>query len=82
MHERLWGVRLTCPTGGTYQWNAQDLTMESTACGHPGAQKAGGAAPDPLAGVTMANFGLTFADHGLRARVEWERAVPAGAAKP
>ncbi|MBA3938511.1 MAG: hypothetical protein H0X38_13715, partial [Planctomycetes bacterium] len=83
VHERLWGVRLICPAGGTYAWNALDLTMESTACGHPGAPKATGTAADFLADIASANFGLTFADHGLRARVELERAAPAaGAAKP
>jgi hypothetical protein len=35
VHQRLWGTRLVCPFGGTYRWNKDWLSMESTALGAP-----------------------------------------------
>src|SRR6185295_17610682 len=75
MHEKLWGVKLLCPAGGKYVWNEKYLTMESTVLGHPGEPKA----PPrdklltPLARLRSGNFGLTFENQGLRARVVIER---------
>lgn len=70
VHQRLFGTILACPGGGTYVWNQADGTMESTVYGHPGQMKEGpGLLRPPLDRLTMANFGLTFENDGLRASV-------------
>lgn len=70
VHERVWRERLVCPGGGRYVWNEAWQTMESTVYGHPGEPKAGPAMPPVLNEYSNANFGLTFEEQGLRARVE------------
>jgi len=70
LHERWWGVRLTCPGGGKYVWNEEFQTLESTAFGHPGAPKLPDVTPSLVSGFTGARFGLTFEEQGLRARAE------------
>jgi hypothetical protein len=47
--------------------------MESTVYGHPGQPKSGPKATAAIEQFQTANFGLTFEDHGLRARVELNR---------
>jgi hypothetical protein len=66
LHEQLWGVKLLCPGGGTYVWNNQWHTMESTVFGHPGEPKSGTASLFP--GMTDANLGITFENQGLSAK--------------
>ncbi|MCE9606670.1 MAG: hypothetical protein K8U03_17410 [Planctomycetia bacterium] len=73
LHERLWGVRLTCPGGGKYVWNDTWQTMESTLYGHPGEPKLGSGAPPQLSDFSRVRFGLTFEEQGLRARGELTR---------
>ncbi len=74
VHERLWYVRLLCPGGGEYRWNEQWKTMESTVYGHPGAPLVGPSVlRPPLSEFSFGNFGLTFADGGLRARASFAR---------
>jgi hypothetical protein len=73
VHERLWGTRLICPGGGEYTWNSDWKTMESTVYGHPGQPKVGPSVPQALDRFLSGNFGLTFEDQGLRARVELTR---------
>ena len=73
LHERIWHTRLVCPGRGEYAWNAEWQTMESTVYGHPGEPKRGPAAPPTLSSFTSGNFGLTFEEQGLRARVSLER---------
>src|SRR5262249_50862670 len=73
VHERLWHTTLVCPGGGQYVWNDQWKTMESTVYGHPGEPKAGPKATSVLGRFQNANFGLTFEEHGLRARMELSR---------
>lgn len=70
VHERLWHAKLLSPNGGSYVWNDEWKTMESTVYGHPGQPKKGPAFPAGLARMKAANFGLTFEDKGLRARME------------
>jgi len=74
LHEQFWQTKLICPGGGTYVWNAQWQTMESTVYGHPGEPKKGPGKFLPLARVTSANLGLTFENQGLSARAVLERA--------
>ncbi len=73
LHARLWGVHLVCPVGGTYRWNAQYHTMESTVFGHPGEPKRAMNMPWPLRNYRQGDFGLTFEEHGLRAKAVLER---------
>ncbi|HEV8060693.1 MAG TPA: hypothetical protein VGP68_12500, partial [Gemmataceae bacterium] len=70
LHDRIWGTKLLCPGGGKYVWNDEWKTMESTVYGHPGQPKVGPATPSGLARFKAANFGLTFEEQGLRARME------------
>lgn len=73
-HEHLWHVRLLCPGGGKYRWNEEWQTMESTVYGHPGVPLAGPSIlRPPLSEFSFGNFGLTFADGGLRARATLAR---------
>ena len=74
LNQQYWQTKLVCPGGGKYVWNEKWQTMESTVYGHPGEPKPGPAMPPVLAGLVHANFGLTFENDGLRARVELERA--------
>lgn len=80
LHERYWGVKLVCPGGGTYVWNDEWRTMESTVFGHPGRPATPDAGQASILGFDDASFGLTFErfgplsrDIGLRARVELAR---------
>jgi hypothetical protein len=70
VHEKLWKVTLICPGGGKYVWNNEWKTMESTVYGHPGEAKRGEETPAGLEQFGSANFGLTFEEQGLRARME------------
>ncbi len=73
LHEELWKQRLLCPGGGEYVWNEQWQTMESTVYGCPAAPKPGPAIPPLLNLVKHGDFGLTFEEQGLRARVSLDR---------
>ncbi len=81
VHARIWHERLICPGGGQYVWNDAWKTMESTVYGHPGEPKPGPQAPPGLLDFRFANFGLTFEDQGLRARLTLDRELPAGEKK-
>jgi hypothetical protein len=74
VHERLWQTHLIDPAGGTYTWNAALQTMESSAFGCPAAPKPGPAFPPVVQSLRQGNFGMTFENQGLRARVELQRA--------
>jgi hypothetical protein len=76
LHEQFWQRKLICPGEGEYRWNTEWHTMESTAYGHPGEPRQAAALPALLRSLTAANFGQTFEDNGLRARVELRRAAP------
>jgi len=72
-HARLWHERLLCPGGGHYAWNEEWHTMACTACGHPGAPAKHPPRPPVLATFEAIDFGLTFENGGLRARVALQR---------
>jgi hypothetical protein len=67
-HEQFWHLRLLCPGGGTYSWNEDFNTFESTVFGHPGQPKETDILSDPLYNIAEVNLGLTFEENGLRAR--------------
>jgi len=69
LHERYWQTRLVCPGGGQYVWNEQWQTMESTVFGSPAAPQEGPVATPLLQTVKFGNFGVSFEEQGLRARV-------------
>jgi len=73
VHERVFGVRLTCPAGGVYAWNEADGTMESSVLGHRGAPRGRAELPAAWTRFEAARLGLTFEPDGLRARAELER---------
>jgi hypothetical protein len=73
LHEQFWQVRLLCPGGGQYVWNEHWKTMESTVYGSPAEPRTGPVGPDLLRRIERGNFGLTFEEQGLRARVELAR---------
>jgi len=73
VEEQVWHTALVCPGGGKYVWNADYQTMESTVYGHPGQPRFGPDVPAPLADVRWIDFGLTFENHGLRAKAEIHR---------
>ncbi|MCP4220155.1 MAG: hypothetical protein GY765_36325 [bacterium] len=72
-HRKYWQTRLLCPGGGTYVWNPEFNTMESTIFGHPGQPKQPDKSSDPLFDIIDANLGVTFESSGLRARGELTR---------
>ncbi len=72
LHEERWGVKLVCPGGGTYSWNAEWNTMESSVFGHPGQPRDNLKTP-VLFSFTSANLGLTFEPNGLSAKAVIER---------
>jgi hypothetical protein len=47
--------------------------MESTVFGHPAKSKVGVGFPDQLKQLKLGNFGVTFEESGLRARLELNR---------
>ncbi|MDY0167233.1 MAG: hypothetical protein RBS80_11865 [Thermoguttaceae bacterium] len=73
LHARFWQTELICPGDGSYAWNDRWQTMESTVYGHPAEPKEGPAAPPLLGQLRHGNFGLSFEEQGLRARVMLER---------
>jgi hypothetical protein len=70
VHERLWQTRLLDPAGGTYTWNPALQSMESSLYGCPMSPKSGPAFPPAVQSLQRANFGITFENQGLRAKVE------------
>ena len=77
MHQEVWKTRLVCPGGGSYVWNEQWQTIESTAYGHPGEPKDGPDWPEALRKILFGNFGVTFENDGLRARAVLDRKAEA-----
>ncbi len=72
-HQSLWHTKIVCPGGGTYQWNEEYRTMESTVYGHPGAPRPSAQQPSPLDGIKNVGLGITFERDGLRARAKLDR---------
>lgn len=79
LHERVFGERLACPGGGTYVWNEEWHTLESSVFGHPGLPKDGPRRPKAWEGLAGARFALEFESasargpDGLRVRAELTR---------
>ena len=75
LHQRVWHQKLICPGGGEYRWDAKWHTMESTVYGHPTQPRRGPGLPVALRDLSIANFGVTFEENGLRAKVQIKRSV-------
>lgn len=74
VHERLFGVRLTTPTGTPLVWNADIQSMESPEYGRPGLRKPAADMRRHFRGIARAECGLEFERDGLRVKVEIEKA--------
>jgi hypothetical protein len=75
VHEQFWHTRLVCPGGGSYVWNEQWQTIESTVYGSPAQPKPGPQKALPVANIKNANLGVTFETNGLSARIVLERSA-------
>ena len=76
VHEKVWKTALRCPGGGSYEWNSDLGSMQSTIFGHPAQPKTAHSLPNVLEGMTAGSFSLGFEDDGLRAKVELQRTPP------
>ena len=72
-HERWFTVRLTDPGGGAYTWDPAIGGTVSSTYGAPRVPLDGPWIPPQLERVTHLALGVTFEDHGLRARAELGR---------
>ena len=74
VHQQHWQRKLLCPGGGKYVWNEETQQMESTVFGSPVNPKMPEEAPVPkiLRNLKAGEFGLSFEDDGLRAKVRLE----------
>jgi len=81
LHERFWQARLECPGGGTYRWNEEFQTMESSVFGHPEKPKLPELTLPILRDLRRLGLGMTFENSGLRARGDWQRTAPANNGK-
>ncbi len=84
VQRRLLNTTVVCQAGGTYRWNADDHTMESSVFGHPGAYHAVQHTVPFLAGADAVRFALGFESDGLRAQLRLERSgtAPANEIEP
>ncbi len=62
VHERLWGTRPVCVAGGTYRWNAEWLTMESSVLGFEYDDLKGPELPGGMEHLGLISAGLSFED--------------------
>ena len=71
VHREFWQRTLICPGGGQYVWNAETRQIESTVYGSPANPKMPAKTPIPkiLKDLKACEFGVSFEDDGLRARV-------------
>jgi hypothetical protein len=82
VHERVFGVRLVCPGGGQYRWNAELGTMESTVYGSPLAPTPDAPEwPAAITNLTGADVGMTFENNGVRVKMRLDSKPPV-TAKP
>jgi hypothetical protein len=73
LYEKLWQVSLSTPEAGSYVWNQEWRTMESSIWGHPGQPRTPALPTGVLERIKRANLSLTFENNGLRARAGYER---------
>lgn len=74
VHQQYWQRKLVCAGGGKYVWNEETQQMESTVFGSPANPKMPKEAPVPriLRNLKAGEFGVSFEDDGLRAKVRLE----------
>jgi len=73
VHEMIFGATITHPGKGTYTWNEQLQTMQSSVFGHPGEPKMVEVSPKILEYLGDVNAGVTFEKQGLRGKFEISR---------
>ena len=87
-HRDRFAIRITCPGGHGYQWNEDDLTMESVAYGHPSKPREGAVPLDILSRFKTLEMDSSFEDGGMNLRVSldekssFERPMPKSAPRP
>lgn len=67
IEREVWGETFSGPSRDAYQWDDRLKTMASTAYGSPGDPHKPAPAAKETSGTV--NLGITFEDHGLRARI-------------
>ena len=72
VHRTFWQRRLLCPGGGEYVWNEVTQQMESSVFGSRSNPKMPTQTPVPklLRELKSGEFGVSFEDGGVRARVQ------------
>ena len=72
VHRKFWQRRLLCPGGGEYVWNEVTQQMESSVFGSRSNPKMPTQTPVPklLRELKSGEFGVSFEDGGVRARVQ------------
>ena len=73
LHANVWAQIVRCPGGGTYQWNEEFQTYESTVYGHPAKPRVGPNLPKRLQSIERIDFGLTFKNKGLHLKTVIDR---------
>ncbi len=69
VYRKVFGVTVIDGGGGTFTWNKDWQTFESSAYGAPADQKIGPTIVDSIYGLG-GNFGVSFENSGLRGRAE------------
>ncbi len=72
-HEARFATYVTCPGGLGYQWNAEDLTMESIAYGHPGRPRSDGEALEIFKNFKAMAMRASFEEGGMRMAVSLDK---------
>ena len=73
MYVRYFNARLLDPAGGKYVWNERFQSYESTTLGLPAAPKSPELPLPYVRNYSAGDFGLTFENDGLRAKVSLKR---------
>lgn len=68
LHRQRFAVPPECPGGKGYRWNAEAMTMESVAFGHPADPRGPAEAEPPFVRYAAVRAGIDFEDGGLRVR--------------
>ena len=81
-HRGAFGEGIFCPGGKGYRWNAEAMTMESVAYGHPAAPRDEAEEFAVFEDFGLLAAGLGFEDDGLRLWAKLEDAPPVADAAP
>ena len=71
-HFQRFGVDIFCPGGKGYQWNEQDMTMESIVYGHPAKPKKNTDNNSFLDAFGQVESAIKFENDGLRVKLKFK----------